>query len=86
MSCQLSLLACLVWQLRNEALVLQQLKDDAVPEAKSCTGLRLAPERGQQPVVAPAPEYRPQLTSPVPALKDHPCDMTQATSLRCNAQ
>ncbi len=43
---ELGLNSCLVWQLWDEALVLQQLQDDAVPEAEARAGLRLAAKGG----------------------------------------
>jgi len=41
----------LVWKFRDQSLVLQQLKNDAVPKAKACTRLRLAAKRGEQAVI-----------------------------------
>ena len=70
----------LVPQGRQQPLLLQQLLDDAVAEAEACAGLGLAPQRGQQPVVAAAPEDRPQLAPPVPALKHDPCAECQLGS------
>ena len=61
----------LVLQRWQQVLLLQQLLDDAVAEAKPCAGLRLAAEGGQQPVISPTSEDGAQLPSSISALKDN---------------
>ena len=79
---ELGLNSCLVWQLWDEALVLQQLQDDAVPEAEARAWLRLAAERRQQPVIAPAPKDCPQLPGSIPPLKYNTCNVSTAMLMR----
>ena len=58
---------------RQQASLLQQLGDDAVPKAKPCAGLRVAAQRGQQAVVAPAAKDCAQLARAVAPLEHHAC-------------
>jgi hypothetical protein len=66
---------------RQEALVPEQLDNDAVPKAKACARPLLAPKRRQQAVVAAAAKDCTELARPIPALEDHSCTVQRTRTL-----
>ena len=68
--------ACLVFQLREEALLLQQFLYDAVAKAEPCTGLRLPSQSGKQLVISAASKDCTKLACPVSTLKYYTCTVS----------